>query len=353
MAAGDGRFFARSGPFPLAQLAEASGGDITGDGARLFGGVAPLQTAGPDHISFIDNVRYRDMLAQTAAGAVIVHPDIAARVPAGAAAIVTREPYLAWARIAGLFHPLPPTRPGIHPTALVDPSATVDPSAEIGPYCVIEAAAEIGPRCRLGMGVSIGPGVVLGADCRVGAHVTVSHALIGARVTLFPGVRIGQEGFGFAPTATGFVTIPQLGRVILENDVEVGANTTIDRGSAQDTVVGAGTRIDNLVQIGHNVQLGRCCVIVAQVGISGSTVFEDFVQVAGQSGFAGHLHIGKGAQIGGRSGVMADVPAKAVVVGNPAQPIRQFFRQVAVLKRLAARGGKQPNDDTAGKTGSD
>ena len=162
-------------------------------------------------------------------------------------------------------------------------TARVDASAEIGPYVVIEAGAEIGPGCRIGPFVSIGQGVTIGADCRIGAHASLSHALLGARVYVYPGARIGQEGFSFATTKTGFLSIPQLGRVIVEDDVEVGANTTIDRGSTHDTVIGAGSRLDNLVQIGHNVRLGRCCVIVAQVGIAGSTVLEDFVQVGGQA----------------------------------------------------------------------
>jgi UDP-3-O-[3-hydroxymyristoyl] glucosamine N-acyltransferase len=158
--------------------------------------------------------------------------------------------------------------------------------------------------------------------------------LLGARVYVYPGARIGQEGFGFATTSAGFLTVPQLGRVILGDDVEVGANTTIDRGSAGDTVIGAGTRLDNLVQIGHNVVIGRCCVIVAQVGISGSTVLEDFVRVGGQAAMAGHLHIGKGAQIGAQAGVMTDIDAGAQMLGSPAQPSRDFFRQVAMLKKL-------------------
>jgi len=188
----------------------------------------------------------------------------------------------------------------------------------------------------VGPGAVIGEGVVLGPDCRIGAHASVSHALLGARVVIYAGARIGQEGFGFATTKAGFVSVPQLGRVILEDDVEVGANSTIDRGSAQDTVIGAGSRLDNLIQIGHNVRLGRCCVIVAQAGISGSTVLEDFVMVAGQAGLTGHLRIGRQARIGAQAGIMADVPAGADVVGSPAVPVREFFRQVATLRRLAA-----------------
>jgi UDP-3-O-[3-hydroxymyristoyl] glucosamine N-acyltransferase len=335
--AGDPRFFQRAGPHPLADVIAAAGATAEAPDGRLFSGVAPLQAAGSDQVSFLDNRRYLPMLEASGAGAVIVHPDLAGRVPSGCVPIVTSQPYLGWARVAALFHPLPPTRPGRHPSAVVDPDAIVDPSAEIGPFVLIGARAEIGPRCRIGAGTVIGEGVVIGADVRIGTHVSISHALIGARVHLFSGVRIGQEGFGFAPSPTGFVTVPQLGRVVIEDDVEVGANSTIDRGSAQDTVIGAGSRLDNLVQIGHNVHIGRCCVIVAQVGISGSTVLEDFVQLAGQAGLAGHLRIGRKARIGGQCGVMSDVPADAVMLGSPAMPVKEFFRHVAVVRRLAER----------------
>ncbi|MBV9734420.1 MAG: UDP-3-O-(3-hydroxymyristoyl)glucosamine N-acyltransferase, partial [Acidisphaera sp.] len=279
--AGDPRFFARSGPHSLAAVADAAGGRAASSAPLLLHGVAPLQTAGPEEVSFLDNRRYAPALEQTRAGAVIVHPDLAARVPAGIAAILTEDPYRGWARVAALFHPTPPVRPGVHPAAVIEAGARVAATAEIGPFVHVGAAAEIGPRCRIGAGAVIGPGVVLGPDCRIGAQASLSHALLGARVYVYAGARIGQEGFGFAGTAEGFLTVPQLGRVILEDDVEVGANTTIDRGSAHDTVIGAGSRLDNLVQIGHNVRLGRGCVIVAQAGISGSTVLEDHVVVAG------------------------------------------------------------------------
>ena len=177
----------------------------------------------------------------------------------------------------------------------------------------------------------------MGPHCRVGALASISHAILGARVYVYPGARIGQEGFGFAVGPAGFVTVPQLGRVLLEDDVEVGANSTIDRGSTQDTVIGAGSRLDNLVQIGHNVRLGRCCIVVSQAGISGSTVLEDFVVVAAQAGLIGHLRIGAKARIGAQSGVMRNVEAGADVLGAPAIPVREFFRNVAVLRKLAAR----------------
>lgn len=334
---GHARFFQRSGPYRLADIASAAGGAIASDHDRVFDGIAPLQSAGPGQISFLDNRRYAALLEVTQAGAVIVHPDMQSRVPESAIAIVTAEPYSGWARVAKLFHPAKVTSPGIHASAVIDADAVVDPAADIGPLCVIEAGAVIGPGSRVGPGAVIGSGVVVGRDCRIGAHASLSHALLGDRVYVYPGARIGQEGFGFAVTKSGFLTVPQLGRVVIEDDVEIGANSTVDRGSAGDTVIGAGSRLDNLVQIGHNVVLGRCCIIVAQVGISGSTVLGDFVQVGGQAAMAGHLTIGDGAQIGAQAGVISDVEAGAKMLGSPAQPGREFFRQVAMLKKLTAK----------------
>jgi UDP-3-O-[3-hydroxymyristoyl] glucosamine N-acyltransferase len=320
----------------------------------MLTGVAPLQTAGAAEVSFLDNRKYLPVLAGTRAGAVLVHPDNAARVPAGSVAVVTSEPYAAWARVALLFHPLPPLRPGIHPSAVVSPDATVAPSAEVGPLAVIGSRADIGPRCRIAPHAVVGDGVVLGPDCRIGAHASVSHALLGARVYVYPGARIGQEGFGFAITAEGFLSVPQLGRVVLEDDVEVGANSTIDRGSLHDTFIGAGSRLDNLVQIGHNVRLGRGCVIVSQAGISGSTILEDHVMLGGQAGLTGHLRIGRRARIGAQAGVMADVPSGADVVGSPAQPVRAFFREIAAIRRLVRESAKRTRGTESGadtKTG--
>lgn len=335
-ATGHARFFSRSGPYPLAVVAEAACGNAA-ESNLILDGVAPLQTAGPSEVSFLDNRRYTSALKATLAGAVIVHPDMLAQVPSATVPILTNEPYAGWARVAALFHPTPLVSPGIHPSAIVASGALVDPSAEVGPLSVIESGAEIGPGCRIGPCAVIGSGVIIGRDCQIGAHVTLSYAILGARVHVYPGARIGQDGFGFAATKAGFVTVPQLGRVILEDDVEVGANTTIDRGSVRDTVIGAGSRLDNLVQIGHNVVLGRCCVIVAQVGISGSTVLEDFVRVGGQAAMAGHLRIGQGAQIGAQAGVISDIPLGAKMLGSPAQPKQDFFRQVATVKQMAKR----------------
>ncbi len=347
--AGDPRFFAQGGPQSLASVARAAGAAAPAEGERVLRGVAPLQTAGPEHASFLDNAKYRTALAATRAGAVLVRPDLAALVPAGTAAIPVGDPYVAWARVAALFHPPPPLVAGVHPRAVVDPSARLDPSAEVGPLAVIGPGAEIGPRCCIGPGAVIGSGVVLGADCRIGAGASLSHALLGDRVVVFPGVRIGQEGFGFAPAETGFVSIPQLGRVVIGHDVEIGANSTIDRGSLRDTVIGAGSRLDNLVQIGHNVHIGRLCVLVAQVGISGSVSLEDHVMIGGQAGVAGHLRVGRGARVAAQSGVMADLAPGAEVGGSPAQPLRSVFRQIALLRRMTNEGRTPRRAPTRGE----
>jgi UDP-3-O-[3-hydroxymyristoyl] glucosamine N-acyltransferase len=350
--AGDPRFFRRSGPHSLAAVADAAEAEAPLRRLMLTG-VAPLQTAEPTEVSFLDNRKYTSALAETRAGAVIVQADMAERVPPSAVAIVAAEPYVAWARVAALFHPLPPIQSGVHPSALVAPDAVVDATAEVGPLTVIGARAQIGPRCRIGPAAIIGDGVVLGADCRIGAHATLSHALLGDRVIVYPGARIGQDGFGFAVTGEQFLSVPQLGRVVLEDDVEIGANTTIDRGSLHDTCIGAGSRLDNLVQIGHNVRLGRGCVIVSQAGISGSTILEDHVMVAGQAGLTGHLRIGRRARIGAQAGVMSDVPPGADVVGSPAQPVREFFRHVAVLRRLVREATARRTKGKAAETDTD
>jgi UDP-3-O-[3-hydroxymyristoyl] glucosamine N-acyltransferase len=335
---GDPRFFLRAGPFSLAVVAEVAGGECNAPD-RVLSSVAPLQTATSEQVSFLDNRRYAAALAASHAGAVIVHPDVLRLVPAACAAIVTKTPYLGWAKVAALFHPIRPANPGVHPAAVVDPAANVDPTASIGPFAIIGPRAEVGPGCRIGPHAVIGEGVVLGPDCRIGAHASLECAILGARVYIYPGARIGQEGFGFATGPGGFVTVPQLGRVIVGDDVEIGANSTVDRGSAQDTIIAAGTRIDNLVQVGHNVRIGRCCAIAAFVGLSGSSIVEDFVQIGGQAGVAGHLRIGTRARVGAQAGVMNDIPAGADVVGSPAIPVRTKFRQIAAVKKLAERRG--------------
>ncbi len=331
---GDSRFFAKTGPHSLSAIAALIGAPCA-EPERLISGVAPLQTAGPEDVSFLDNRRYADLLAATRAGAVIVHPDFAGKVPDGAVPLVTPEPYVGWAKVSALFHPYPAARAGIHPSAIVDPDAVIDPSVEIGAGAVIGARAEIGAGTVIGPLTVIGDGVVIGRNCRVHAQVTVSHAILGNHVVLYPGARVGQDGFGFAVGKTGFTPVPQLGRVLIGDGAEIGANCCIDRGSAQDTVIGPGVHIDNLVQIAHNVSIGPGSVIVAQVGISGSTAIGKQVMIAGQAGLIGHLTIGDGAQIGAQAGIMNDVPAGTKMMGYPAQPAKTYFRELVTLRRLA------------------
>jgi UDP-3-O-[3-hydroxymyristoyl] glucosamine N-acyltransferase len=345
---GDPRFFRRAGPHSLAAVVDAAEADAPPRRLMLHR-IAPLASATPEDVSFCLNQRkLLPTLGATKAGAVIVHPDMSAGVPDTAVAIVASDPLVAWAKVAALFHPVSPPTPGIHPSAVVASSARVHPSAEVGPLTVIGENAVIGPRGRIGALVVIGDGVVIGRDVRIGPQASLSHAIIGDRVYIYPGVRIGQEGFGFAITSEGFQTIPQLGRVLIEDDVEIGANTTVDRGTLEDTVIGAGTRIDNLVQIAHNVHIGRACVIVAQVGISGSTVLEDQVVLAGQVGVAGHLRIGTGSRIGAKSGIMSDVTPRSELLGIPAQPARQFFREIATIRRWVRNRGI-PTQDGGGR----
>lgn len=335
----DPRFFQRAGPYSLDALAARTGARLADAavGDRMMEDVAPLETAGPTDVTFLDNRKYTDAFMQSRAGAAFVTEAMAARAPMGMALLISREPYKAFARAAQAFYPPPPVAPGRASSAVIDPAAIVPDDCAIGANVVIEASARLGARCQIGANSVIGPGVELGEDCVVAANVTLSHCLLGARVVLHPGVRIGQAGFGFAPDPAGPVKIPQLGRVIIGDDVDIGANTTIDRGSGHDTVIGAGTMIDNLVQIAHNVVLGRGCILAGQVGISGSTKLGDYVMAGGQAGLAGHLNIGTGARIGAQAGLMKDVAAGETVMGTPASPAVAFFRQVAMIQRLARK----------------
>ncbi len=335
----DPRFFQVAGPFSVGRLAEISGAQPApgSDLDRLIEDVAALEAAELRHVSFLDNRRYVAAFAASRAGACVVKPTLAARAPAGMALLLSEEPYHAYARIAQAFHPVTPPEPAIAAAATVDPTARLGEGCRVEPGAVIGARAEIGARTLIGANAVIGPGVRIGDDCVIGAGATVSHSLIGYRVNVYPGARLGQDGFGFAMGLAGHLKIPQLGRVIVEDDVEIGANTTIDRGAGPDTVIGAGTKIDNLVQIGHNVRLGRGCIVVAQVGIAGSTRFGDLVAAGGQAGFTGHLEIGAGARVAAQSAVMGDVAAGATVAGAPAVPAAVFWRQCATLRRLARR----------------
>ncbi|HEX3882534.1 MAG TPA: UDP-3-O-(3-hydroxymyristoyl)glucosamine N-acyltransferase [Stellaceae bacterium] len=335
----DPRFFDRAGPFSLSALAALSGATLVDDaaGERVMVDVAPLETAEPDEVTFLDNRKYLGEFVRSRAGAVFVAKDLAGRAPAGMTALVADNPYKAYALAAQAFYPDPEVRARVAATASIHPAALVPADCEIGDNVVIEAGAKLGSRCRIGPNTVVGGAVELGDDCRIAANVTLSHCVIGARVVLHPGVRIGQPGFGFAPDPVRPVKIPQLGRVMIGDDVDIGANTTVDRGSGHDTVIGPGTMIDNLVQIGHNVRIGRGCVLVSQVGISGSTTVGDYVMIAGQAGLVGHLNIGAGARIAAQTGVARDVAAGETVGGSPAVPMTEWLRTHAMLRRMAQK----------------
>nr|WP_246514624.1 UDP-3-O-(3-hydroxymyristoyl)glucosamine N-acyltransferase [Neoroseomonas soli] len=327
----------------MAEIAATAGARFGGDGARVFADVGSLAAAGPDEVAFLEGRRYAGALKTTRAGAVLVTADAEADVPEGCVALVCEAPQLGYARVAALFHPQPAPVPGIHPTAVIGPGATIGDGCEIGPYAVVGAGAEIGPGCILGPHAVVGPGCVLGAGSIIRAHASMVFCIAGAGVVLHEGARVGNEGFGFVTTKAGeHVTVPQIGRVILGDRVEIGASSCVDRGAAGDTVLGPGTRLDNQVQIGHNVKTGRGCVIVAQVGIAGSAELGDYVVLAAQSGLVGHITVGSGARVGAQAGVMNDVPAGTDVVGSPAWPAREFMRAMARLRKLGApkRNGK-------------
>ncbi len=339
----DPRFFTVAGPFSVAEIAARIGAEIAGAGKadRILTSVAPLESATADDVSFLDNPHYVETFRNTKAGVVIVNPKLAPQAPAGATLLVTPQPYRGYALAAQMFYPEPPPTPGIAPSAVVDPTATLGEGCAVEANAVIGPGATIGKRCLIGPNAVIGASVVMGDDVRVGANASVAYAMIGSRVRLYPGSRIGQDGFGFAPDPVAPVKVPQLGRVLIGDDVEVGANTTVDRGAGPDTVIGSGTMIDNLVQIGHNVQIGRCCVLVAQSGISGSTRLGNYVMVGGQSAMAGHLTIGDGARIAAQAGLMRDVNPGETVMGSPAVPRLEFHRMNINLRRLA---NKRKND---------
>jgi UDP-3-O-[3-hydroxymyristoyl] glucosamine N-acyltransferase len=334
----DARFFQRSGPFRLSEICGAIGADpAQGAGDTMIGDIAALHAASPGDLALFDDPRHADAFRQTRAAAVITKRGLADGSAEGAALVIAKDPRLAFARAAALFYPPPRLEPGIDPAARVHASARIGTDCQIDAGCVVGAGAEIGPRCHIGANTVIGPGVVVWEDCRIAANTTITHALIGARVEIGSGVSIGGPGFGFVAGPRGPLRMPQLGRVIIEQDVKIDANCAIDRGAHDDTVIGAGSVIDNLVQVGHNVRIGRYCAIAGQSGVAGSAALGDGVMVGGHSAISDHLTVGAGARIAGKSGVMRDVEAGVAVGGYPAVPIRLWHRQTAGMQRMFGR----------------
>jgi UDP-3-O-[3-hydroxymyristoyl] glucosamine N-acyltransferase len=352
-------FFERAGPFPLQTVAEHLGAELPSDaeGSLPISDIRALDDAGSGHLSFIDNRKYLPLLQSSRASACLVAPGLAGRIPAGMVRLQLRAPYRAFAQALALFYP-EAVRPKAAMTEAGDP--LVHPSARIEPGVRIEAGAVIGREAWIGAGTVIAAGAVIGyrvtvgRDSYVGPNASIIHALIGDRVVIHGGVRIGQDGFGFAMGPGGHLKVPQIGRVIVQSDVEIGANSAIDRGALKDTVIGEGTKIDNLVQIGHNVIIGRHCVIVGQVGIAGSATLQDFVVIGGQGGVAGHITIGTGAQIAGASHAKDSVAPGMRMIGTPARTLREWGREQVALKRLlTAPHGAAAGKLAEGPAGSD
>jgi UDP-3-O-[3-hydroxymyristoyl] glucosamine N-acyltransferase len=321
---------------------------------RPIRNIAPLDTAGACDLSFLDNSKYATALATTRAGACLIAPRFVEQAPRHLVVLETPQPHPAFVAVTRkLFaNLLRPTSlfgtAGRAASAQIDPTGRLEAGVIVDPLAVIGAHAEIGTGTLIGPGAVIGPDVRIGRECAVGAHASIFHALIGDRVIIHPGVRIGQDGFGFLPSPRGHQKIPQTRRAVIQDDVEIGANSTIDRGATRDTVIGEGTKIDNLVQIGHNVSIGRHCLIVSQVGISGSVTVGDFAVLAGQVGVADHLTIGEGAVLGAKAGVMSNVPAGARWGGFPAESAIDWKRGQAIVRRLVRRSKASRKDQGEG-----
>jgi UDP-3-O-[3-hydroxymyristoyl] glucosamine N-acyltransferase len=328
---------AMAGPAPtLAELARLVSGQVQGDGSVRLSGVHTLDLAGPEHIAFFNHASYAEQFERSRAGAVIVEPGTAKKHPKRTLLIVPNAS-LAFARISRHFHPQSAPQPGVAREAFVHPEAQVDPSARIEPLAYVGARARIGPRAWVQALAYVGEGASIGEDCRLGPQTVVAHGcVLGARVILQPGAVIGADGFGYALDLEEgqHLKIPQVGTVTIEDDVEVGANACVDRSTMGTTRIGRGSKLDNLVQVGHNVSVGEMCILCGQVGIAGSSKLGDGVVLGGQVGIANHLHVGDGAKIAAQSGLGDDVPAGQIWAGSPAMPHRRWLRAQQVYSEL-------------------
>lgn len=332
----DDRFFQRAGPFTLGDLAAVGECELaTPDLAdRVITDTGTLSDARADDVTFLDNRKYVAALRASSAGACVLHPRDVDNAPAGMGLLVSKTPYRSFALIVQAFYPRPVPAGSRHPSAVIDETASVGEGTQIDAGVVIGAGATVGAGCHIAANAVIGPGVTVGDRVRIGPGASLEYCAVGNDTQIHAGARIGTRGFGFAMDARGHVELPQIGRVVIGNDVEIGANTTVDRGMGPDTVIGDGTKIDNLVQIAHNVVIGKHCVIAGQAGIAGSAVLEDFVVVAATSGVIGHIRLGAGTRVAGMSGVVKSTPPGATVAGIPASDHRDWLRKNALIENL-------------------
>ena len=339
----DQSFFKSNGPLLAADIAKSIGAVINHNATSntKITKAAPIEAAINGAISFLDNKKYIEFLQSTSASAVICNEENAKLAPDGLCVLVHEDPYRAYGQALQLLFPTA-MRPqklsddtGVSARAYIGKNVEIEDDVTIEPGCVVGDDASIGSGTQILAGAIIGAKVQIGRNSTIGNNATVINTLMGDNVIVHSGVSIGQDGFGYAMSASGHDKIPQIGRVIIQDSVEIGANTAIDRGANRDTIIGEGTKIDNLVQIGHNVVIGRHCVIVGLVGISGSVTLGDFVVVGGQAGIVGHVNIGKGVQIGGGSGVQGDVKPGEKVMGYPSIPANIWMRQAAKTVREA------------------
>ena len=317
---------------PIGEIVALVGGRYDGPAGVTLHGIAPLSEATPEQLSFLANPKYAAQVPTTRAGAVLVAADFDG---SDARLIRVKNPYLAMANVAAKWFASRHAPSGISPLASISSSATLGRGVAVGPFTTIGDGVTIGDEVTIYQNVSIEPGCSIGNGTTIYPLVSIyERTTIGRRCILHSGVVVGSDGYGFATEGGRHHKVPQIGSVRIEDDVEIGSNTTIDRGTLGDTVIGEGTKIDNLVQIGHGVKVGKHCLLVAQVGIAGSTELGDYVVVAGQSGFSGHLKIGNRVQVAAKSAVLDDVPDGAKVMGSPAMPFREFARREALLKRM-------------------
>jgi UDP-3-O-[3-hydroxymyristoyl] glucosamine N-acyltransferase len=361
-------FFQGVKQISVGEIANLTGADLRrcADPGRAITGIAALDRGGPGDLAFLDHRKFVSQAGSCRAGACLTSPSLAEHVPPDTALLIVDKPFQAFVKAARALFPdsLRPSSlfagpggaSGVAPGAVVHPRARLEAGVTVDPGAVIGADAEIGSGTIVGANAVIGAGTRIGRDCSIGPNASVAHALIGDRVIVHAGCLIGQDGFGFLMSAGAHHKIPQVSRVIIQDDVEIGAGTTIDRGGLRDTVIGEGTKIDNQVQVGHNVFIGRHCILVAQVGIAGSAVIEDYAMLGGQAGVADNVTVGEGAKIGAKSGVHTDIPAGETWVGAPAMRGRDFWRAMAVLQsaaKLSASGVKSARDLNPSKEPSD